>query len=344
MHGGKSSAVERAEHRPTLGCFPARAARFCALLLVLGTACIRSDAAVGYPERPVRLIMPNAAGGSPDTILRIIANRLSDVTGQQFIVDNRAGGGGIIAVETTVKATPDGYTLLQCGISQALSRAIGRKLPFDVNRDLRRVVRFAAVPNVLVSSTALPARTVQEFLAYARQHPGKLKYGSTGVGFSPHLTMEYLKSSAGIDLLHVPYKAIAQSITDMLGGQIDVQFNNLPVALVHIRAGKMRGLAVTAGRRAAQLPDVPTISESGFPDFVVTSWYGMCAPAKTPQAVLARLEDLFADALAYPEVRRRVVEQGIEPDLLRRAAFDKFFEAEVARWGKVAHDAGIRPE
>ena len=321
-----------------------RAARWCALFLVLGIACTRADVAAGFPERPVRIIMPNAAGGSPDTILRIIASRLGELSGQQFIVDNRAGGGGIIAVELTVKATPDGYTLLQCGISQALSRAIGRKLPFDVNRDLHRVVRFAAVPNILVSSTALPARNFQEFLAYARQYPGKLKYGSTGVGFSPHLTMEYLKSSAGIELLHVPYKAIAQAITDMLGGQIDVQFNNLPAALVHIRTGKMRGLAVTSAQRAAQLPDIPTVSESGFPDFVVTSWYGICAPAKSPQAVLARLEDLFAQALAHPDVRRRVVEQGIEPELLRRAAFDKFFEAEVARWSKVAHDAGIRPE
>ena len=313
------------------------AALFCALLAI-------ESQAAGYPEKPVRFILPNAAGAATDTIARIFAAKLGEIMGQQFIIDNRPGAGGIIAVEAVAKATPDGYTLLQCGISQAISPALSRKLPYDVKKDLARIAQYGAVPNVLVVHSSVPARTLKEFVDYAKKNPGKLHYGSPGIGFTPHLTMELFKSTAAINLLHVPYKSGSQAIADLLGGQIQTQFNNLPSQLPNIKTGKVRPLAVTTAQRSAQLPDVPTISESGYPGFEVTVWYGMCAPAKTPKPLLAQLESGVSKALAAADLKQRFADQGVEPRLIAGAAFDEFYSNEVARWAKVVQAAGIKPE
>lgn len=310
-------------------------------------ACISMAASVAhgaYPERPVRMIMPNAPGAATDTVARIFTGKLSEVMGQQFVVDNRPGAGGIIAVETVVKATPDGYTLLQCGISQAISPALKRKLPYDVWSDLARIAQYGAVPNILVVHPSVPARTLAEFVQYAKKNPGKLRYASPGIGFTPHLTMELFKSIAGIDVQHIPYKSGAQAITDVLGGQVHAQFNNLPSALANLRSGKIRGLAVTSTQRSPQLPDVPTVAESGYAGFEMTVWYGLCAPAKTPQNVLGALQAGVAKTIAAPDLRSRFADQGVEPRTVLGAEFDAFYKAEVARWAKVVKEAGVTPD
>jgi len=314
-------------------------------VLVAAFACIpQIAAAAGYPERPVRFILPNAAGGSPDTFGRILLARLTELMGQQFVVDNRPGGGGIIASEWVAKATPDGYTLLQCGISQTISPVLKRKLPYDTGRDFARIARFGAVPNVLIVHPSVPVASLAEFVNYARQHPGKLRYASTGIGFTPHLTMEYFKTLAAIDVLHVPYKAIAQAATEILGGQVHVQFTNLPTQLSNIKAGKVRALAVTSAQRTLQLPEIPTISESGYPGFEMTSWYGICAPAKTPRIVLDALETNITKALSAPDVRQRFQDQGVDPTPVTGADFDAFYRQEIARWSKIVQAVGIKPD
>jgi len=317
----------------------------CAVVAALAFTLLAIEAhAAGYPEKPVRFILPNAAGAATDTIARIFAAKLGEIMGQQFIIDNRPGAGGIIAVEAVAKATPDGYTLLQCGISQAISPALNRKLPYDVRKDLARIAQYGAVPNVLVVHSSVPARTLKEFVDYAKKNPGKLQYASPGIGFTPHLTMELFKTAAGINLLHVPYKSGSQAIADVMGGQVQAQFNNLPSQLPNIRSGKVRALAVTSAQRSAQLPDVPTISESGYPGFEMTVWYGMCAPAKTPKPLLAQLESGVSKSLAAADLRQRFADQGVEPRLIAGAAFDEFYNNEVLRWAKVVQAAGIKPE
>ena len=317
----------------------------CAVVAALAFTLLAIEAhAAGYPEKPVRFILPNAAGAATDTIARIFAAKLGEIMGQQFIIDNRPGAGGIIAVEAVAKATPDGYTLLQCGISQAISPALNRKLPYDVRKDLARIAQYGAVPNVLVVHSSVPARTLKEFVDYAKKNPGKLQYASPGIGFTPHLTMELFKTAAGINLLHVPYKSGSQAIADVMGGQVQAQFNNLPSQLPNIRSGKVRALAVTSAQRSAQLPDAPTISESGYPGFEMTVWYGMCAPAKTPKPLLAQLESGVSKSLAAADLRQRFADQGVEPRLIAGAAFDEFYNNEVLRWAKVVQAAGIKPE
>jgi tripartite-type tricarboxylate transporter receptor subunit TctC len=301
-------------------------------------------AAPDYPVKPIRVIMPNAAGAATDTVARILAAKLAEVTGQQFIIDNRPGGGGIIGMEAVKNAAPDGYTLAQCGVSQAIRPALYRKLPFDTVRDFVRIAKYGSVPNVLVVHPSLPARTLKEFVAHAKANAGKLDYASSGVGFSPHLTMEYFKATAGIDLIHVPYKSGAQANTDVLGGQMKVQFGNLPSQLPVIKAGKLHALAVTSARRNAELPEVPTFIESGYPGFEVTVWYGLCAPAKTPREVTAKLEASLVKALAAPDLRQKFAAQGTDPQPLTGQEFDRFYNSEVARWAKVVKDAGIKPE
>jgi tripartite-type tricarboxylate transporter receptor subunit TctC len=315
------------------------------VVLIGAVAALGHSAAHGaYPEKPVRFILPNGAGGSPDTIARILAARLTEVMGQQFIIDNRPGAGGIIAVETVAKATPDGYTLLQCGISQTISPALKRNLPYDTWRDFARIVQYGGVPNVLTATLSLPMRNLAEFVSHAKANPGKLKYGSSGIGFTPHLTMEMLQRAAGIRLLHIPYKSAPQGVSDVIGGQIDVMFTNVPTSIANIRAERVRALAVTSLQRSEQLPEVPTINGSGYPGFEMTSWYGSCAPAKTPRPVIASVEGALLKVLAEPETRKRIVAQGVEVRTTAGADFDAFYKAELSRWTKVVQDAGIKPE
>jgi tripartite-type tricarboxylate transporter receptor subunit TctC len=269
---------------------------------------------------------------------------MSEILGQQVVVDNRPGAGGIIGMEVVARAAPDGYTLYNCAIGQAIRPAMHTRLAFDVIRDFTRVSLYGAVPNILVVNPSVPVRTLDEFVGYARANPGKLKYASSGIGLSPHLTMEYFKTLAKIDLLHVPYRTAAIGVNDLIAGQVQTQFSNFPTQLSNIKLGKVRAIAITALKRHEQLPEVPTFDESGYPGFEITVWYGLCGPAKMPAAIVGRLEGAVAKALAAPDLRQRYFEHGVEPRGWAGAKFDAFYKSEVARWVKVARDAGIKPE
>lgn len=312
--------------------------------LISLTSLLLAGSAAAYPMKPVRLVAGNAPGAATDTVARIFATKLSEVMGQQFIVDNRPGAGGVIGMEAVARATPDGYTLYICGIGQSIRPAMHKKLPFDTLRDFTRISLYGAVPNVLVVHPSVPVRSVSQFVAYAKANPGKMKYASSGVGLSPHLTMEFFKTTAGIDVIHIPYKSGAQGNSEVLAGQVQTQFANLPSHLPNIKAGKIRALAVTTGHRNTQLPEVPTFVESGYPGFEVTVWYGLCGPAKLSDTVITALSAAVAKALSAPDLRQRFTDQGVEPRPVGGIDFDVFFRNEVARWAKVVKDAGITPE
>jgi tripartite-type tricarboxylate transporter receptor subunit TctC len=246
--------------------------------------------AQSYPVKTVRYVVAFAAGDSPDIVARLVADRMTRLWDQQIVVENRVGAGGTIAGAAVANATPDGYTLFHCNIaSSAIAPAVYPKLPYDPIRDFAMVSRIATTANALIVHPSLPAKSVAEFIAYAKSHPGKLSYGSPGVGTSPHLSMELFKMTSGINVVHIAYKGAMPALADLMGGQIPVMLANLPALLPHIVSGKIRALAVTSATRSARLPAVPTMLESGVADYVVTSWYGMCAPAGTPVPILDKL-------------------------------------------------------
>jgi len=315
----------------------------CAGAAFMFAAAGAADAA-GYPERPVRLILGTGAGAAPDVTARIFAVKMTELLGQQIVVDNRPGAGGIIGMDVVSRANPDGYTLVSCSLGQAIRPALHKKLPFDPLNDFTRISLYGAVPNVLVVNPSVPVRNLREFVAYAKANDGRFRYASSGVGLSPHLTMEYFKSLASINVLHVPYKVGAQATNDVIAGEVHTQFNNLPSQLTNLKAGKVRAIAVTSIKRHEQLPDVPTFDESGYKGFEVTVWYGLCGPAKTQPAVVKRLIDATAKSLASPDLRQRYLDHGVEPRNWSGEKFDAFYKAEITRWAKVVKLAGIEPE
>jgi tripartite-type tricarboxylate transporter receptor subunit TctC len=315
------------------------------LCAVMVTAAFAAGAsAAGYPERPVRLILGTGAGAAPDVTARIYTTKLTELLGQQFVVDNRPGAGGIIGMDVVSRATPDGYTLVGCSLGQAIRPALRKQLPFDPLKDFTRITLYGAVPNVLVVNPSVPVRSLKEFVAHAKANEGRFRYASSGVGLSPHLTMEYFKTLAGINILHVPYKVGAQATNDVIAGEVHTQFNNLPTQLTNIKAGRVRPIAVTAMKRQTALPDVPTFDESGFKGFEVTVWYGLCGPAKTPPAVVKRLVDATNQALSSKDLLFKYNEHGVEARNWSGDKFDAFYKAEIARWAKVVKTAGIEPE
>jgi tripartite-type tricarboxylate transporter receptor subunit TctC len=317
---------------------------FTIALLAIVCALFLLDTTAAYPDKPVRLILVVAAGTSPDIVGRLVAARMSDVMGQQFVVDNRPGAAGAIGIEAVARATPDGYTLTQCGPSLATMPALDRRLPFDPVRGFTRIAVYGMVPYVLVVHPSVPARNVAEFIGYAKANGGKLKYASTGIAYGAHLTMERFKSTAGVDMLHVPYKSGAQAMMELTAGQVQAMFVVPPAQLPNINTGKVRALAVASARRSPQLPDVPTFIELGYTDFEATSWWGLCGPAKMPSAVTMALISAIAKTLATPELRQRLADQGVEIPKIAGAEFDVFFEKEVVRWGKAVKDSGIARE
>jgi tripartite-type tricarboxylate transporter receptor subunit TctC len=321
-------------------------ARLCAVMVTAAFAAGASGtaSAAGYPERPVRLILGTGAGAAPDVTARIFTAKLTELLGQQFVVDNRPGAGGIIGMEVVSRAAPDGHTLVGCSLGQAIRPALRKQLPFDPLKDFTRITLYGAVPNVLVVNPSVPVRSLKEFVAHAKANDGRFRYASSGVGLSPHLTMEYFKTLAGINILHVPYKVGAQATNDVIAGEVHTQFNNLPTQLTNIKAGKVRPIAVTAMKRQAQLPDVPTFDESGFKGFEVTVWYGLCGPAKTQPAVVKRLVDATNQALSAKDLLFKYNEHGVEARNWSGDKFDAFYKAEIARWAKVVKTAGIEPE
>jgi tripartite-type tricarboxylate transporter receptor subunit TctC len=298
--------------------------------------------AQSYPAKPVRYVVAFPAGDSPDIVARLVADRLSRMWDQQMVVDNRVGAGGTIAGAAAASAPPDGYTLFHCNIaSSAIAAALYPKLPYDPLRDFAMVSRIATTANALIVHPSLPAKSVAEFIAYAKSNPGKVSYGSPGVGTSPHLSMELFKSITGINVVHIAYKGAMPALADLMGGQIPVMLANLPALLPHIVSGKIRALAVTAAKRTAQLPAVPTMLESGVQDYVVTAWYGMCAPAGTPAPILDKLHADLTKVLQAPDVQQRLTDLVIDVAPTSRDEFAAFIRTEIARWTQVVKDAGI---
>jgi tripartite-type tricarboxylate transporter receptor subunit TctC len=296
-----------------------------------------------YPTKPIRIVVPFPAGGTTDILARAVAQQLSQAWGQQVIVDNRPGAGGNIGSELVAKSAPDGYTLLMGTVgTHAINPSLYAKMPYDHVKDFAPVILVAGVPNVLVVHPSVPANTVAELIAYGKANPGKLNFASSGSGTSIHLAGELFKVQTGLQMTHVPYKGSAPAIQDLLGGQVQLMFDNLPSALPQIKAGKLRALGVTSASRAAALPDVPTIAESGLPGFEASSWFGLLAPAGTPRDVIARLDAEVAKWLATPDAKEKLLAQGAIAAGGTPDDFTRHIAAETAKWAKVVKESGAK--
>lgn len=301
--------------------------------------------AQAYPSKPVRYIVPFPAGASPDIVGRLMADRLSRVWNQQVIVDNRSGAGGTVGAGIAARAAPDGYTFFQCNIaSNAIAASLYAKLPYDATRDFAPITRIGTTANLIVVHPSFPATTVAEFVAHARANPGKLSYGSSAAGTSPHLGMELFNTLAKINVVHISYKGAPQAISDLMGGQVPIAVSNVPALLPPIQSGRARAIAVTSLKRAPQVPTTPTMDESGYKGFEVTSWYGLCAPAGTPAAVLDKVHTDLTRILQSQDVQQRMTELVIEPAPTTRAAFAAYITAETNRWAQVVKDAKLTPQ
>ena len=298
-----------------------------------------------YPIKPVRYVVPFPAGGSPDIIARLITERFFRMWGHQVLVENRSGAGGTVGAAFAAKAPADGYTLFQCNIaSSAIAPSLYVKLPYDHQRDFAAISRIGLTPNVLVVHPSLPTRSVKEFIAYAKANPGKLSYGTSAAGSSQLLTMELVKLTARIDVVFIPYKGAPQSLSDTIGGQIPCTVQSAPGVLSAIRAERVRALAVTSLKRIPQLPDVPTLDESALRNFEVNSWYGLCAPASTPQPILDKVHADLATVLRTADIQQRFGDLVIEVSPTSPQQFAEFIRAETARWAGVIKAAGIPQE
>ena len=311
---------------------------------VLIVAAALPAAAQGYPAKPVRFIVPFPPAGPVDTTARGFTQKLSEYWGQQALVENRAGAGGIVGAEAAAKSTPDGYTFFVGSIHHSVLPSLNPKLPYDIQKDFVPVTFAAQFPIILVAHPSVPAKTVQELIAYAKQNPGKLAYGSAGNGGGTHLAGELFKTMAGVDLLHVPFKGSAPAMTDLLGGQVQLMFSDAPTALPHVKSGKVRALGVGSPKRSALVPDVPTIAESGVKGYDAYSWAGVFAPAGTPKEIVAKVNADIVKSLSDPEVKKRLLEAGAEAAPGTPDQFGAFLKAEIAKWAKVVKDANIKAD
>jgi len=301
------------------------------------------DPAKDYPNRPIKFIVPYPPAGGTDIVARTLSDPLGSALGQPIIVDNRGVAAGNIGTDLAAKSTPDGYTLLFTLSSHTINPKLYEKLPFDVEKDFVAISLAAMIPQVLVVNPGVPVTNVKELVALARAQPGKLNYASVGTGSPGHIAGELFKLKTGIDMVHVPYKGGGPAVTDTLGGQVQLLFVSLPAAMQYVKAGKLRALAVTSDRRSVAAPEIPTIAESGI-DCVVNSWYGALAPAKTPPAIVAKLQAAFAKVLAMPDVREKLLAQGAEATSSTSADFERLIKEELAKWDYVIHEARIKPE
>jgi tripartite-type tricarboxylate transporter receptor subunit TctC len=295
-----------------------------------------------YPVRPIRYIVPVAAGGGSDMIARVVTERWGKALGQPFIVDNQSGGGGVIACQTTARSAPDGYTLMQGYVATHGTTPATRHVPYDAVKDFTPIGMIGATPNVLVVNSALPARTLAEFIDYVRKNPGRVAYGSAGPGSLTHLTMELFKQEMGGFMLHIPYRGIAPAFTDLLGGQTQAMFPGLAAALPHLRSGRVRALVVTGRARSLQIPDVPTLEESGFKGFDAMQWYGTVGPAGIAADIARQLNETQVAVLKDTELRERLSVEAVEPMPMTPEQFGAYIRAEIQRWTALAKARNIR--
>jgi tripartite-type tricarboxylate transporter receptor subunit TctC len=308
-------------------------------LLASGAAQAQSS----YPSRPIRYIVASAPGGIADITPRVLGPRLSEALRQPVVVENRPAGGIVACGEIVAKAVPDGYTLLSATPQVAIVQSMVKDLAFDPRRDLAPIALIGVIPNVLVAGPRTPAKTLTELIELARRNPGKLNYSSTGAGTSVHLAAELLKYYAGVDIVHVPYRGAAAAMTALLAGDVDMMVDSVPPSLPHIRAGKVRALAVTSARRVPQLPEVPTMIESGYPDFEINGWSGVVTTAGTPRTILLRLESEIRNALSQPQVVAAYENAGLTVHFMGAAEFGKFWDAEIAKFAlAIKHSGAVK--
>lgn len=297
-----------------------------------------------YPAKPIRMIVPYAPGGGVDIIARATAQELTRRVHQQVIVENRTGAGGNVGSEHAAKSAPDGYTLLMASPANTINPSLYSKMPYEPLRDLAAVALIAQVPSVLIANKSLPVQNIQQLVALAKARPGALTFGSGGSGTTEHLASEMFKATAGIDMLHVPYKGGAQVMADLIGGQIAMMFINQVGALPHIQAGKVKALAVAGAARSPQLPNVPTVIESGYKDFVISVWWGVMGPAAMPREVIAYLNREIVAGLASPEMKERLHNMSAQPIGGTPEQFAAFFAAETKRWAPIVKASGARAD
>src|SRR5258706_79172 len=298
-----------------------------------------------YPAKPLRMIVAYPPGGGTDIVGRMLAQKLGESLGQSVVVENRGGASGNIGTELAARAVPDGYTILMGNVApNAINVSLFKDLPFDPIADFAPVSLVASTPNILVVHPSTPARTVKEVIALAKAKPGTLNFASAGVGSSSHLAGELFRILAGADIVHVPYKGAGPAMVDVLSGQVQLYLATMPAAMPHVKSGKLAPVAVTSARRSPALPDIPTIAESGVPGYEASTWYGLLAPAHTPAAAIARLHQATAKLLADAALREKLAGQGFEPTGDSPEEFGAYIKSEIAKWGKVIRDAGIRPE
>lgn len=310
-----------------------------ATVLLIGA----SSTAAAYPERPVRLIIPYAAGGSTDTVARMVGARLTERLGQQFVTDNRTGGGTIIGTEIAARAAADGYTLLMATPPLVVNPSL-RKVPYDLNRDFAAVTNVAASSNLLVVHPVVPASGTRELIALLKANPGKYNYGSSGVGGAGHLAMALFTHMAGVDAVHVPYKGGAPAVTDLVAGRLSLMMANLTTAQPHIRAGRLRGLGIGTKTRSPLFPDLSTIAESGVPGYEANNWNGIVVPSGTPSAVVNLLQKAVADVLKESVIADRMGKSALDPIGDTPAEFARYLRAEAQKWDKLVKSAGIKAE
>jgi tripartite-type tricarboxylate transporter receptor subunit TctC len=294
-----------------------------------------------YPERPIRMIVPFAPGGGSDISARTMSNELGAALGTTIVVDNRPGAGSIIGTDLATKATPDGYTTLLGNISMTFNAALYKKLPYNALRDLAPISLATEQPNIIVVHPSLQAKSFQEFVALARAQPGKLNFGSAGLGSGTHLAMEMLIMSQKIQLTHIPYKGTGPAVAALLGNEINTFMSTFASALPHVKAGRLRALAVTTRTRAKPLPDVPTVEQSGVPGFEYATWYGVLAPAGTPKPIIARLNKAIVGVLSAPAMKERYANLGVEATPTTPEEFSRHFKTETDKWAKVVREAKI---
>jgi len=301
----------------------------------------QATAQVAYPAKPIKIIAPVQPGGGVDLVARSVGERITAALGQPVVVENQSGGGGIVGSQATARAAPDGYTLMVGYVGTHGTNPAVRKLPYDAVKDFTPIAMVGGTPNVLVVPPSLPVKSLAEFIAYAKANPGKLSYGSSGNGTLTHLAMEQLKVASDLDLQHVAYRGIGPAITDILGGQTQALFPGLAAALPHIKAGKMRPLAVTGTKRHPLLPDTPTFEELGYKGFDGVQWYGIVGPANLPPAIVATLNTAINAALADPAFRERLSSEALEPMPMTPAQFGQYMRDDIAKWSKVAKERNI---
>jgi tripartite-type tricarboxylate transporter receptor subunit TctC len=315
--------------------------RLIPLLLILAALPAHAQS---YPTKPVRVMVGFPAGGPSDILARLVAQKLFEATGQQFLVDNRGGASGMIAAELTAKAPPDGYTLLVVPATHSVNPSLYKKIAFDTQKDFTAISLVAEGPFILVVHPSLPAKNVQELIALARRNPGQLNYASAGIGGLPHLAGELFKTTTGIRMNHIPYKGAAPATVDLVAGHVTIMFNNMLSALPHVKGGRLRALAVTTGKRSAAVPDIPTIAESGVKGYEVSGWYGVLAPAGLNAEALNRLNTEINRAMRQPDVMKRLSAEGVDAVGSTPDEFAARIRREIEKWGAVVQASGATAE